>query len=97
MNEQVIKILARMTPIGRPWPIGAWVYVESWTDKAPGERFFQVKEGMFNGEDSESTPYRRESDEISEAEANAQGIHRDETRLNHVQACEAFAQHIQKN
>jgi hypothetical protein len=33
LDENVIKVIARFTPIGKPWPTDAWIYLihaEEW-------------------------------------------------------------------
>jgi len=51
-NETAIKVLARLTDIGQPWPVGAWVYLigsKSWIQIAyypnnPGRHYLELSE-----------------------------------------------------
>ena len=27
LDENVIKVIARFTPVGKPWPVDAWIYL----------------------------------------------------------------------
>jgi hypothetical protein len=72
MDEQTLKVIACFTPIGKPWPKGAWIFVTSNMKTSSGSdyRWFRAIDADFT----------RQSDELSEIEANQRGWFRDGDR-----------------
>ncbi len=74
MDENTIKVLALFTQVGTPWPIGAWVFRIGTIYN--NRDWYQVRKNMYHPSMSRFY-YNRESDELSELEANYQGIFRE--------------------
>jgi hypothetical protein len=72
MDEQTLKVLARLTEVGQWWPVGAWIYFDKKIFQTI-DRWYQIKD--VDGNIFQNMRVRYES-EISELEANAKGIFR---------------------
>jgi hypothetical protein len=73
MNEAAIKVIARLTPPGGAWPVGAWVAVMGNTNRRWLYRWRHVGRADY---DKHADVRYRWPDELSELEANALGIYR---------------------
>lgn len=70
MDEQTLKIIARLTPRNGKWPIGCWVWMSR-------SRTWLVVKGTGDAD--------RLDTEFSELEANQMGIFRDKTKTESYQ------------
>jgi hypothetical protein len=65
MDEQTLKVLARLTQVGQIWPMGAWIWNNGGTMSQ--KRWYKCK----------CTNWVRYDCELSEAEANQLGIRKE--------------------
>lgn len=72
-TDKAIQVLARLTNVGDAWPIGAWIYIKE-TDYWDAA-WFRVKE-------REGYVVKKLGKQMSELEANAQGIFRPQPKEN---------------
>jgi hypothetical protein len=71
MDAETLKVVARFTPIGELWPVGAWIYC---LHKYQKDGFWYLIKN-YEGEKYDSMR-RRFDHEISELEANQRGVFR---------------------
>jgi hypothetical protein len=69
MDEQTLKVLARLTMVGELWPVGAWICFVS------DNNWYQIKDVDADKYPSQRVRYDHE---MSELEANLKGIFKDE-------------------